>query len=446
MPKCFTFFKSVKEWVVMDDVSGVFEAFQINDGYNQIRTLRVAFGYNDAMLDLHDNRRPNRVYFSARDIPGSFVDNFRNIYYENYKDMNNVGGEMVAIRTLGNLTFIIQKNEIIQIIVDERIVQQGQNTQEEFLIAKSREFISDKFQKLAPMGSQHNSSVLATSHAIYGVDWIRKKLWMIIGGQNGIDVKDMALEFGCQEEFNSFFELYGSQFNVSKMLPDKQMEFEGIVTSYNPKHREVFFTFLMKSAGYYYRTYIFDERLMAFRGTIDFWSPFHIAINDDLYSIGYIADDSRPAIMNKFYRHNDQDNPLNFCDLDNNLTLTFIVNGLSSDKNYSTFKKIFEALFIDMPEIDLQNIIYSTQLQSGTYTFKTKTNDALNKFWEHSEYLEHTWEVPVIVQTSATSGAFQLKSEFLGKWLKVTITYLPDEHRREFFIRNVMTKFQISMQ
>ena len=447
MPKCFTFFKSVKEWVVMDDISGVFEAFQINDGYNQVRTLRVSFGYNEVMLNLHDTKRPNRAYYSARDVAGSFVDNFRNIYYENYKDMNNVGGEMVAIRTLGNMTFIIQKNEIIQIVLDERIVQQGQDTQEEFLIAKSREFISDKFQRIAPMGSQHNSSVISTPHAIYGVDWIRKKLWMIVGAQGGgVDVKDMALEFGCQEEFNEFFKLYGNQFNVSRMLPDKQMQFEGVVTSYDPKHREVFFTFLAYQEGYYYRTYVFDERLMAFRGTVDFWSPFYININDDLYSIGYVADETRPAVTNVFHKHNDEDNPLKYYGVDQNLTLTFVVNGLNSDKNYSIFKKIFEALFIDMPEIELQNIAYSTQLQSGTYTFRTRTNDNHNRFWEHSEYLEHTWEVPVIVQSSSESGAFQQNSEFLGKWLKVTITYIPDENRKEFFIRNVMTKFQISMQ
>lgn len=443
MPKCFTFFKSTMQWLVMDDSSGVHEAFQINDGYNYVKTQKIYFGYNEQMVGIHDSKRPNRAYHSAKDISGSFVDNFRDIRFSNYRDMNSLGGEMVAIRVLGDIPIIIQKNEIIRIIVDERVVQQSDDTQEEFLLAKSREFISEKFEKLGKMGSQHNSSILLSPHGIYGVDWIRRKLWMIAATEQGLSVKDMALEMGIQEELKTFFDLSSPFFNVSNLLPDVPLMFQGIVTGYDPTHKEVYFTFLTPSE---FRTYVFAERLQAFKGTVNFNSPFYLCINDSLFSIGFYFEGREWYATNQFYKHDDEDNPLNFYGTDNDLVLSFIVNGLHSDKNYANFRKIFEALFIDMPEIDLKTIYYETQLQNGTYTFKTKTNDLTNTFWEHSEYLEHQWEVPVIVQVSATEGDFQNNSEFLGKWLKVTITYQPGAERKEFFIRNVVSKFEISYQ
>jgi hypothetical protein len=237
----------------------------------------------------------------------------------------------------------------------------------------------------------------------------------------------------------------------SDELPDDPLSGIGIVAFADFDHEEVGMTFLLpistdngwKPGGTASRTFVFNERIEKFYGDYPFADHIYFQIGNILLSNHSYLDDAYNYLTgNKMYRYNvkslagGQSNYATYFGNIADTQISFIVNGASEKENTSELIKMFNTLEVEMKDVKPKYIIFTTLYQSGTYDFST------TDFWQVSEYLEHKWHVPIILQTSVQEDAFKPDSEFRGAWLKVTLVFHTNE---DIELKSVITDFDLSI-
>ena len=445
-PRCLREFEDIDQWVVLRN-NAVHEALQINQGYNKMASDKVREGYDVDMPDYLEDHKPNRSYISGKHVAGAFIDSYREIDPGSYKDYSPERGPITSAVEYRNFLLIVYDQAIQQHYVDQYLTKTSEAG--ETILGRSIERLSERFRLLATFGSQHKWSIVKTDNMVYGTDWRRRIIWQASRerspeGVYYLAARDLLKSKKVQSEFYNFCDLYDKFADKLNIVSDTPLLGSGIVAGYDNANDEVLFTFLFSKDGVRYdRTFVYSELLKAFTGNSPAVAPMYISLNKDMFSVGSQVGGSSYAVTNKVYLHNHPDAvPQQFYGVNYPMILSFIVNGITDKGSMATMEKIFDSLQIEMTHEDLKTIIYETQQQEGVYTFKTEATHP-NEPWEHSEYEEDKWAVPVMVQTSVVEDEFEKDSVIRGRWLKITLTYEPTEAKR-IYIRNVISEFQLS--
>lgn len=448
-PRCLGAYENMIQWTVFRDIdAAVVEGLQVNDGYNHTRSGKQYVGFDENLPDYKDDERPQRLYNSNEQIPGSIVDAFRSIGASNYVDLPAEDGKMTRVVAHKGMLMSIQEHAIHQHDIKERVTQ-ATDAAAEIILAQSLEVLNKFYKPIAKFGSQHMSSVIVTKNGIYGSDWLRSVIWVIASkitdtGMRYFASDNLLLREGITKEFQDLKDLYTSYNDIMSTLLDNPISGSGIVAGYNPKFDEVYFTFTKRlsrgqEAEDYHKTFTFNELLQGFTGNAPFIPYTYFNINDDLFT-------SRRDLASKINRHDIDGKMQMFYGELTPFKISFLVTGIEGEKNFYNIDKVFKSMRIEMTEIELTQIIYETESQISTYTFLSEENDAGDSFWLHSEYQENEWQVPVFVQTETKGKDYDDDSDMRGHWMKVTLVYDPgsltvDTGAIAIYIKKVITDF-----
>lgn len=447
-PKCLSNGITTREWIQLNSGQYLHEALQINQGYNKVLSENTSVGYESTEPE-REYVSPNRVYASVKHIPGSFVDGYRNISVESYRDYCIELGEIMRIMKIDDYPCLIHRYGISQIYLNERALQS--NTEQEVTIAISPNFLSERRRTVAEYGTQHGLSVCSGKTGIYGVDYMKRIIWRIAkaqsyGGGFYLQAEDLVTSRLIQARMKEILDWYSETPNIITQLPDTPYSGLGIVTGYDPEFKEMVFTFLLGSKGSTTnrndKTLVFDEMMNGFKGEYSFAESRYISFGSLLLSTSHTLVTGSPwTVHRKVYKHNvpldgSTDNYNTFRGVAATAKLSFIVNGVRDEQTaiLSKIMKIFNSLDIECINDNLYRILYETQYQEGVYLFDPSSAS----FWLLPEYNHHKWHVPITNQTSSEEENYDENSEMQGNWMKITIEYTG---QKDLEIKNVITDF-----
>lgn len=457
-PKCLSDFGDWVQWTILRDKAEN-EAFQINKGYNQTLTEKVIAGYDSALVTNIEYRKTNRHYFSEKHVLGSFTDGWRDIKPSYFKDFAPQFGEIIAGRSIGNYLCSIMENAIIRHFIDDRELKSDDNSTR-IILGTSYGFLSDNFVQIASFGSLHKHGLVKSDRAIYGCDMKRGIIWVInpVSSPDGgamLVADDLTERHGITSWLDEIRRCYIGRPEFETVKDTTPILYgNGLSGGYNKKYKEVYLTWSWQNkkapcTGRTDKTLIYSESLNAFTGTAPFASMMYMNLDTEFLKATHIISGSSSTPTGEIRYHDAEGVVQQFDGIITPVTLTIIINGLTGEGSLSNFEKIYEALRIIMTKVWLTCIRYETESQIGIYTFRTaECGD--EKFWEHSEYLEGAWNIPVIVQTSQQPGEYYHldytnDSEIRGKYLKLTLTYHPTEQAEAIIIRSITTAFTPSI-
>ena len=173
----------------------------------------------------------NRIYWSKPNVAQSFINSYRIIFKDQYKEYNKEFGSITKILPLGNSLLVVFQHGIGMLPVN----RSAQTPQESSPYLSSRNVLPSQVQTLTKdYGSMWKDSVLQTPYGtIYGVDTVAKKLWRINVSGNGLE---FISDFKVQKFLNDWIDLSEYDFN----------EYQGhinVKTHYNAFKRDVIFTY-----------------------------------------------------------------------------------------------------------------------------------------------------------------------------------------------------------
>lgn len=467
------------------------ESWVYNEGNHELAGLLCKYGV-DINIPVQSEKNPNRVYFSNKHIIGSYEDAYRSIPSQQYRDINFEYGDIIKLVSFGGELFAIMENGIVQMYTNNKTAAVDDSSS---IIIGDPEVLYEETRPLFDAGTQNKESVVIGDNGFFCIDWKNRKILY-----TSKKVSDKGSVFFSTEDLcltkslNTFF--YDM---LATAHPDHQIylhqalngdvngKFLGIVSGFNMNKHEAYFTFhFTKSDGTQVSdTLVFNEMEGKFTGYYDYKANNYMQYGNEVlmfnkYNAGtlitLLAGTDIPGMIptqlpdgDKVYNTNAYPTVWRqeACDKRNNFfkvvgnrnsnpfKIVFYVNGMSEQNNLSNYEKEFLINHIfasdnllktdaDIPTF-LRNITWETEYQSSS----TDINADQNAFWKTPEYKEHTWRVPVDVQSSASDGpqgtdsfnTFEPGSTLRGPWMKVTITYTGED---KIFIKNVVTKFIIS--
>lgn len=172
----------------------------------------------------------NRIYWSKPNVSESFLNSFRMVYTDQYKEYNKEFGDITKILPLGNSLFVCFDHGMGVLPVDRSVKTETEASP----YLASRNVLPAQVTTLSKdFGSMWKNSVIQTPKGlIYGVDTVSKKIWRTNGEQ---------VEFISDHVMNKFL----NEFIVLSEFDYK--EYQGhidVKTHYNNFKNDVIFTFV----------------------------------------------------------------------------------------------------------------------------------------------------------------------------------------------------------
>lgn len=483
--------KGVEGWLFWTkDDDNVFESLQMNDGYNSNLLKYGQLGFNE--FELVSQKYPNRVFVSARQESGSYIDNYRNISVVDYKDFNIPGGEIISLQEYMNKLMIIQQNEICEIYLEEERIQQSESGN--MIIATGGELLSSKFNKKSMFGAQYEKAIVKTQTGIYGVDEKRRILWRIAyqstDSGSYLAVEDYGIKIGIQDELNKAMLHYPSDIDILTQSKN------GVVMGYDNEEKEIHATFnyisdvriwlhdpvqitqstnvttlkyYVENHGFeaeeYYWEYVENRNgcivennfitIQLLDSEINDNHQYTIVIKDvtikktiiisEKYNLSMGLRSYYPSfyfnLNNSFFT---QENGLvfehnkgahnEFNNVKVKSTIGFIVNGQVSEKeNYTLVQKIFESIAVESNTKPLA-AYFITDNTYSQYDYST-SHIALK-----SKYFKGLYYSPIPPSEIPNRDYQFIKRPMEGTTLKVLIDIMPNGDN-ENYIKSVITKF-----
>lgn len=145
-------------------------------GHSVLQHKYPVFGIDNTLHE-HALHYPGRVRYSDPYISGSYVDGWRNMYYNSKQDFPAELGDAMAIAGYMNNVVLVHENAIIQLNIDTKVPMSEQGLGTEILFGLGT-IIDSTFRKLADFGSQH-SAIQQGMNGIYGYDYKRSIMWSV---------------------------------------------------------------------------------------------------------------------------------------------------------------------------------------------------------------------------------------------------------------------------
>lgn len=423
---------TIKDWVSEVNDSAQYESFRINPGYTKTTPEVAALGY-DSQLPTKSYRYPTRLRFTDKAVRGSFRDGWRIIGVPNYIDLDPQDGQITSLHNiLGNLV-AVQERAI-------RIVPYGQkelnmnNDMAKIVLGQSDYYLDPRTKPVADFGCQHRFGAVNTGSSLFGMDFARAIAWGFMG-----EAKDLGKNSFNETRINEIVGQYKYKLDT-QLMPDKPVMGNGVVAAYNHAMSEVYFSMM------YFRitgevpdsgqptvtvdrlthTLVFNSKTGMMIGETSAASPVMVSNDKILYLVqpyfqtdGISYNGNPVALKPALYKADITGQYLMFFGEQNTMKVSFFINGLTSERDITTFEKIYESLILLSTHVSPKRIIYQTEFQTISKLFVTEGD----RFWEFPEYTENKWIIPCPVSTQAESDAYQNFSELRGRWLKVTIEY-----------------------
>jgi hypothetical protein len=117
----------------------------------------------------------NRIYWSKPNVSESFLNSFRMVYTDQYKEYNKEFGDITKILPLGNTLFVCFDHGMGVLPIDRTTKTEAEASP----YLASRNVLPPQVQTLSKdFGSMWKNSVIQTPKGlIYGVDTVAKKIW-----------------------------------------------------------------------------------------------------------------------------------------------------------------------------------------------------------------------------------------------------------------------------
>ena len=443
------------QWIAMEPGNYAQEANQVNAGYDKVLSDKTTKGFEVTQPDFEQNK-PNRVYASDAHIAGSYLDGYRSVQQNSYQDFALEDGDIHYIGKNLSYCFIVQRNGINQIFINERSMGQTSEGQE-VIMGTSLTFFSDHVEKLAWFGTQHKSSIVNGTKGTHGFDWLNNCWWFINtfqlqSGMAKLKVTDLSGEGLILNELERMMNLFNPVRDVLGELPDDPLSGFGIVGFVDVDNEEVGMTFLLPTqsgmsapisgSGGLLRTILFSEKIGGFRGDYPFTERLYFNIGNMLLSqhaalSGGMAQNSKVYLYNQKVDANGNPNYMTFFSTLREANLSFIVNGNSEKENTSSIEKVFNSLELEMNNVVIKEIIFTTKYQTGVYS-GTDT-----EIWKTAEYIGHKLHIPIVIQAPPDDVQYLQDSEMTGVWMKVTIVF---ELNTDIALKAVETDFDLIAQ
>lgn len=408
------------------------ESKNYNAGHHQQLGQKEMMGFNST-LPPADNKRPTRIRHSAYHTPYSYTDGYRLFDVNSYKDYDLQYGQINSLQVLSDTLISIQEGTINQHYNSEQ--QLKTPTISGDLILGTGPILAQQVRRLAEYGTKHQWSVKKGFTGIYGWDFERKVIWKVGSGENGLQASPLTLTKGIEKWIYDLSDNIDTRTDRVTSFIDNPVNYEGIVTGYDRKFKEMYFTLHYTDTSgltpvVYSKTLVYNEVLDAFTSEYPFLSSFYFNILNDIYSV---SDQDEHLI----YRHNIENAPtMQFYEVDHIFKLSFVQNGYG--KQFAVpYNKLYLGIDIEMSHHDLARVRYETEYQTSLHDWA----NIATEYWIAPTYQEHKWKFPVNIQTSATDDAFSPGAPMRGTWMKTTLEY---EGNDKIFIKSVNTNFIIS--
>ena len=256
---------TANEWVIPDIANKIYEAFALNFGYNKNDGLIRSYGVDRNIL-LTNNRQPTRIRFSDKQLNEALIDSYRRIGVSSYQDYDIKNGEIVSLKSILTFLISVQERATNQHFLGTKEMAQSVSSSD-VVLQSSNVFLHDKVKPLGQIGSQHQFSVISTPTSIFGVDYDRKSIWAVIFGEGGeLMQKDIGIEGEIQGHLLEIFDTVTSDRKITDKLVDDTLNGLGIHSGYNPKYKEIVFTFLFNDV---LTTTILNQSLQNYRPWAD---------------------------------------------------------------------------------------------------------------------------------------------------------------------------------
>lgn len=240
--------KSLHQWLVsFDDKGTLYEAFHINQGYNEVYSLQKFNGV-DFNRNVSDLKYQTRIFFSHKSGINELYDNYRTIGALSYQDLPLSNGSITKLLSHFNTLISVQENSINRHYIGTKKMQ-ADNGAADIVLKESGLYLSDEFKVLANYGSQHITSIVYGHNGIYGVD-LRNGfvIWMIGIGSSQYTGKSSfnTIDLSQKGEIRGWLDEFIYENDLDKILTsveDKAINGVGIVSGFNKRYKEIYFTF-----------------------------------------------------------------------------------------------------------------------------------------------------------------------------------------------------------
>ena len=211
------------------------EALCYNKGFAKSVSDRYNFELSDVAAIKNDFS--NRIAYSDINVTDAFKNGFRVFQEKNYRDYPKTYGSITKLLELSGNILCVFEHGIALIPVNER-VQTGAgdggniyiNTNN--VLPENPRIISDK------LGSQWQDSIIKTSHGVYGVDTVFKKIWLV-NDQGITNISDFYIQ-----------EFLNNNIILTEQETTPIIGIRNIKTIYNANKQDVIFTFYDNLEGF----------------------------------------------------------------------------------------------------------------------------------------------------------------------------------------------------
>jgi len=410
-----------EEWIFdSDSAKDDFESFAMNEGYDKTLGILKHIGVDLALPDIQ-HHYPTKINFSSKNIPGAFINNYRDIPIGNTRLYSSKYGEIMRLAEGFELLISIREHAAVRhYLGQKKLASQGGD----IVTGNPDIYLAEDESILGYHGIQYFHAMVASKRMLYGYDNYSGVLWGIVFSSTQMGVK-VADQIDISRK--TFFE--GKVRELKHMLnnaKDDVFNGYGVTLAYDDNFKEVTVTFLNGNA----------------KGNVTFNEDLQVSGGSSKNLIGLSANGdglfltTMPMKNNGVYLNNVADGST-FYGKDELSLLSFIIIGNSGNKdnNATVIMKVFEALDIRSSYHKFEYIDFITEDQTVRYNF---TEDD-PKFWLNSEYIDGKWLVPIDGVSEDDMGINQV---IRGPWLKVTLAFKqPDD----MYIRSVITKFSLSL-
>ena len=396
------------------------ESFFYNKGMSEYLGPRQSVGI-DLYQPLSDNRFPTRIRPSLKHIFGALRDGYRQFIPADAKDFDYEAGEIQAIVYMFDYLYSFQNRGINLHPINERVTQEGTAGSTAILgqstgLTEFRQVIQKGY------GTQHRFGVIKTPQAIYCIDWNKRSIMRIVGGQ----VEQLDIKKGVQSWFRRIVALGSTGYSDAlEILPNEHTCGLGIHGVYNRKYKDIVWTLKL---GQEKKTIVFSEEMDTFLGTHGYKPNMYAQVEEDLYSF----------IDNKAWLHDVNTKYDNFYGQQDIWKVKVSVS------EGSEITKHYDNIVISSNNRVFSAIKFETQHQLA----EQRPFQPTNEFWYAPTYRENEWRLPVRRADNIKEPELNIYDDFgfdktpmRGRYMIVELEYDGD---KELWVRELMTFYNIS--
>ena len=349
---------------------------------------------------------PTRVYISDVKIFGESVDSWSVYRSNNFRDLDPNYGELTRLSEFRDEVYGVQTTGFGMFSINPRAVTTTSDGQQTEL--GSAEGIQDYNYISTDSGTIHQNSVITTENAIYFYDSLQNR---IICYSPGSKYSSLAEENGFQSKLLTITEQ-----NANLLTSDLPYVSGAVIATYEPTHREVFFTFHGLTCP---NTPIIPNSQIKGDAFTLVWSEKKQSFNDEYsHTPRYYVDDKKhilspdPTDPASVYIH-DKGNYGEFYGVTFSTEISFIMNGTQKLINkvmaYGEYNSVVKSNGTILQNQGLDSVMVSNDYQStGELSLSELPNNA-----EHvRRFRKWRFHIP----TDATSEDYMR-----GPWHEITL-------------------------